>query len=275
MATTLSSPPSASTRTGAPSGYSLKLVVILGFLGAALAGGVAQILSGNIIPPEMGFVIGGLLGAGLIALPWRWSMLIPLALSVLGIVGPLSTGFPQYALTHPSEHIPFTTLAIQYTLLTLCAGVCVVMLTQALRRETIHPPRWLTPAISALLGLALGALLVGATAQLSGSGSAASAGAAGTETVHLTPSAFSPNIIALHTGDTLTVVDDSPTPHILANGAWSASNQEQPGAESGAPTINNVEVNNNTVTLGPFTTPGTYHIFCTVHPGMNLTVIVQ
>lgn len=274
MATTFSSPPTTATTTSARGGYSLKLVVILGFLGAALAGGVAQILSGAVIPPEMGFVVGGLLGVGLMALPWRWSMLIPLVLSIMGIVGPLSTGFPQYALTHPSEHIPFSILTIQYTLLALCAGVCAVMFAQALRHEAIHPPRWMTPAITALLGLALGALLIGATAQFSGGG-AASASAAGTETVHLTPSAFSPNIIALHTGDTLTVIDDSPTPHILANGTWSASNEEQPGAESGAPTINNVEVNNNTVTLGPFTTPGTYHIFRTVHPGMNLTVIVQ
>lgn len=273
MATTLSSPPSGAAQAATRGGYSLKLVVMLGFIGVALAGGAAQLLSGAVIPPEMIFVIGSLLGAGLIALPWRWGMVIPFALSVLGIVGPLSRGFPQYALTHPADHVPFSTLAIQYTLFVICAGVCIVLFAQALRRETSHPPRWLTPAITALLGLALGALLVGATAQFTGGGAGVSA--AGTETVHLTPSAFSPNIIALHKGDTLTVVDDSPTPHILANGMWSASNQQQPGAESGAPTINNVAVNNNTVTLGPFTTPGTYHIFCTVHPGMNLTIIVQ
>lgn len=254
-------------------GYSLKLVAALGFIGVALAGVAAQLLSGTIIPPEMGFAIGGLLGVGLIALPWRWSMVIPFVLSVLGIVGPLGGGFPQYALTHPADRVPFNTLTIQYTLLTMCAGVCVVMFAQALRREAGRPPRWLSPAITALLGLALGALLVGATAQFSGGTVGASA--AGTETVHLSPSSFSPNIIALHKGDTLTVVDDSPTPHILANGTWSASNQQQPGAESGAPTINNVQVDNNTVTLGPFSTSGTYHIFCTVHPGMNLTVIVQ
>src|SRR5260370_2785439 len=87
--------------------------------------------------------------------------------------------------------------------------------------------------------------------------------------------AFAPNIIALNTGDTLRLVGDSPTPHILANGSWSASNQQKPGAEAGAPAIHNVMVNNNTVVLGPFTAAGTYHIFCLVHPGMNLTILVH
>ncbi len=27
--------------------------------------------------------------------------------------------------------------------------------------------------------------------------------------------------------------------------------------------------------FGPFNVVGTFHIYCTVHPGMNLTVIVQ
>jgi plastocyanin len=36
-----------------------------------------------------------------------------------------------------------------------------------------------------------------------------------------------------------------------------------------------VNLNNNTATVGPFTTAGTYHIFCTIHPGMSLTIIVQ
>jgi plastocyanin len=29
------------------------------------------------------------------------------------------------------------------------------------------------------------------------------------------------------------------------------------------------------VEIGPFTTAGTYHIYCTVHQGMNLEIIVQ
>ncbi len=29
------------------------------------------------------------------------------------------------------------------------------------------------------------------------------------------------------------------------------------------------------VTVGPFLTSGTYHSYCTVHPGMSLTILVQ
>ena len=47
--------------------------------------------------------------------------------------------------------------------------------------------------------------------------------------------------------------------------------------ESGAPGMNNVQISGNgsSQVIGPFNTPGTYHFYCTVHPGMNLTVIVQ
>lgn len=252
----------------------LRAVVIVALLIVAAAAVAAQLLTGDIIPPEMGFVVGGLLGAGMLALPWRWSMIIPLILSVLLIVGPLTNGFPQYALSHPTDRVAFATLAIQYGMLILSAGVCLVLFVQALRSAPGQAPRWMTHAVTGMVGITLGALLIGAIAQPSGASGAAST-SAGTETVHLAAATFAPNIIALHTGDTLTVVGDSPTPHILANGSWSASNQQKPGAEAGAPAINNVMVNNDTVVLGPFTAAGTYHIFCLVHPGMNLTVVVQ
>jgi len=45
--------------------------------------------------------------------------------------------------------------------------------------------------------------------------------------------------------------------------------------EPGVPTVNNVQVTSSTVSIEPFTTAGTYHIFCTIHPNMNLTVIVK
>ncbi len=51
----------------------------------------------------------------------------------------------------------------------------------------------------------------------------------------------------------------------------------QPGAEPGAPTVNNLQFStaNQSQTIGPFTTAGTFHLYCVVHPGMNLIVTVQ
>jgi plastocyanin len=268
--------PQVSERLATRGGRSpLRLVVIVAFLLVAAIAAAAQLASGDVIPPEMGYLIGGLIAAGIMALPWRWSMVIPFVLSVLGVVGGLSSGFPQYALSHPvAERVAFPTIASQNGLLILSAGACLVMFVQALRGEAAVSPRWMTPAIAGMVGVIIGALFIGAIAQPSGAGAADSA-TAGTETVHLVGASFVPDIVALHKGDTLTVVDDSPTPHILANGTWSASNQAQPGVEPGAPTVNNVALNNNSAIIGPFTTPGTYHIYCTVHPGMNLTIIVQ
>jgi plastocyanin len=251
-----------------------KLVVISALLVVAGASVVAQILSGTVIPPEMAFLFGALIGAAVMAIPWRWAMTVPLALSVLLIIGPLTSGFPQYALSHPTDSVAFATLAIQYGMLALSAGVCLLLLVQEVRGPMGQVSRWAGFGVAGMVGLTLGALLIGLIAQPEGASGAAST-TAGTKTVYLTAVRFAPDIVALHTGDTLTIVDDAPIPHTLTNGAWSADNKPVPGVEPGAPMISNVELNNNTVTVGPFTTAGTYRIYCTIHPGMALTIIVQ
>jgi plastocyanin len=85
---------------------------------------------------------------------------------------------------------------------------------------------------------------------------------------------FAPDIVALHTGDTLTITDVDGIHHTFTNGTWS-SGKPVPGIEPGAVPISNLNIDNGSVKVGPFTTPGTYHIYCLVHPGMSLTVVVQ
>lgn len=269
------SPETAAVATVSGGRFPFKPIIITSLALVSLSAGLSQAIGRVIIPPEMGYTIGALVAAGLMALPWRWSMILPGVLSILGLAGGLSNGYPEYALSHaPDVRNPFLGISSQFGLMILVAGLCVVMFIQTLRGQATRAPRWVGLATPAMVGVIIGAMFIGAIAQPSGA-SGSSSVTSGTETVHLGAHTFAPDIIALHTGDTLTVVDDSPTPHILANGTWSASGQAQPGAETGAPTINNVQLNNNTVVLGPFTSPGTYHIFCIVHPGMNLTVIVQ
>jgi plastocyanin len=199
---------------------------------------------------------------------------LTLVVTTLGIVADFASGFPQYTLTHPSaNYVPFVLFVVEYPALIMVIAAAGVKLAQTLRHETLRLPVWMKPAIGAVGGVTLGALLIGVLAQpVSGSGAAS--GRAGTQTVHLAAVSFAPDIIALHQGDTLTIVDDGPVPHILTNGTWSADNRPVPGVEPGAPLIKNVELNNTTVTVGPFTTPGIYHIYCTVHPGMMLTISV-
>jgi plastocyanin len=213
--------------------------------------------------------------AALVATGWRWAMLFPLAFCSLDIIAGFSSGFPEYSLTHPSaEYVAFVLLVIIYPTLLAVILAAAVKLAQTVRHQPSALPEWMKPALGLAAGLTLGALLIGVNVRAPAAGGSA-AGKAGTQTVHLAAATFAPDIIALHKGDTLTIVDDTPVPHILANGTWSSDSKPVPGEEPDAPTVNNVEVNGNSAIIGPFTTSGTYHIYCTVHPGMSLTIIVQ
>lgn len=108
-----------------------------------------------------------------------------------------------------------------------------------------------------------------------GGSSGGSSTGGGSGTIHMTDQNFLQQSITISKGSSITVIDDTATPHILANGSW-VNGVAQPMQESGAPTVNNLQFNgNDTQTIGPFNTAGTFHIYCTVHTNMNLTVIVQ
>jgi len=109
----------------------------------------------------------------------------------------------------------------------------------------------------------------------SSSVNSSSSGNSSSPIVHLGASNFDQSSITIQKGQSLTLTDDTAAVHILANGSW-VNGAPQPKQEPGAPTVNNVQFNgNDSHTVGPFNTPGTYHLYCTVHPGMNLTVIVE
>ena len=93
-------------------------------------------------------------------------------------------------------------------------------------------------------------------------------------TVHMGPSNFVQPSVTVPKGSMLKLVDDGPYLHILQNGSW-VNSAPHTVTEPGAPTVNNMQVNGTSVEIGPFTTAGTFHIYCTVHQNMNLTIIVQ
>ncbi len=93
-------------------------------------------------------------------------------------------------------------------------------------------------------------------------------------TVHMGPTDFKQRSITIQKGDMLNLVDDASSTHIITNGSW-VNGVATPAKESGAPTVNQTFTGNDSATIGPFTTPGTYHLYCTIHPGMNLTVTVK
>jgi plastocyanin len=93
-------------------------------------------------------------------------------------------------------------------------------------------------------------------------------------TAHMSNASFVPDTVTIPKGQMLTLIDDVAVPHSIKNGSW-VNGQAEPASESGAPTVNQNFTGNDSATIGPFNTAGTFHLYCTIHPGMNLTVKVQ
>lgn len=95
-------------------------------------------------------------------------------------------------------------------------------------------------------------------------------------TVHMNDSNFAQNSITITKGDKLTLVSDTSQAHIIDNGTWGSDGLPHPKVEQGAPTVKDATFQDSTPqSFGPFTTPGTFHLYCTIHSDMNLTVIVK
>jgi plastocyanin len=94
--------------------------------------------------------------------------------------------------------------------------------------------------------------------------------------VHMSGAKFVQNSITIKKGESITLINDNLFgSHIIANGTWE-NGMAQPAREAGAPEVNDVTIgSNSSAMVGPFTTSGTFKLYCTVHAGMNLTVIVQ
>jgi len=120
--------------------------------------------------------------------------------------------------------------------------------------------------------LALGSVI---SLLLVACGTAGSATSTAGNTVHMNDAQFDQTSVTIKKGESLTLIDDTLTPHIIANGTWK-NGTAHPASEPGAPQVKDVQINgNSSQTIGPFTTAGTFKLYCTIHSGMNLTVVVQ
>jgi plastocyanin len=115
------------------------------------------------------------------------------------------------------------------------------------------------------------AVFVSACGDSSGNNSSSN----GTD-VHMGAATFTQPSVTIKKGSSINLIDDVAVVHIIQNGTWDSNNVARPATEPGAPKVNALQFNgNDNQPVGPFNTAGTYHLYCTVHPGMNLTVIVQ
>jgi len=93
-------------------------------------------------------------------------------------------------------------------------------------------------------------------------------------TVDMGGANFIQSSITIKKGDMLNLVDQAASPHIITNGSW-INGVAKPSKEPGAPSVNQQFTGSDSATVGPFTSAGTFHLYCTIHGNMNLTVIVQ
>jgi plastocyanin len=122
-----------------------------------------------------------------------------------------------------------------------------------------------------MIALVMSACGRGTAANASGG----STSSAGTVTIHTTATNFAQPSVTLKSGQSLKVVNDASDMHILSLGTWS-NGAAHPEKEPGAPSLHNEQLaGNSSLTIGPWNTPGTYQVYCTVHQGMKLTVIVS
>jgi plastocyanin len=218
-----------------------------------------------------------LVGAGLILTGVRWAP----ALGVLVSGGVLYyslfvSPYPIYHFSHPKpEFVPFVAVCFAETLVVVILGASLGALVQNYRGGERATPRWMVYALNGLAGILVGAILIGALSQPVTSGTSETATTVnGVPAVHLNPGNFAQPSVTIPVGSKLTLVDDAGYPHILDYGSWSNNTAHAEQQPAGAPSLRDLRVT-GTVEIGPFAAAGTYHIYCTIHPGMNLTVIVR
>ena len=156
------------------------------------------------------------------------------------------------------------------------------------QREQRTTPHWFPFAITGMIGLFLGALLLGAIVQPSNaiatpsstiatpSKTVTTTDANGDTVVHMGTTNFAQSTVTIAKGKKLKLVNDGSYYHIISTGSW-VNGQPVLQHQAGGPVVNNVDITSagTSVEIGPFTMAGTYHLLCTVHPGMTLIIIVQ
>jgi plastocyanin len=92
--------------------------------------------------------------------------------------------------------------------------------------------------------------------------------------VHMSYQTFVQPSMTISKGSKVILVDDVAVPHHIANDTWD-DNTAKPMKEAHAPLVDVQLTGQDKQVIGPFNAAGTFHLYCTIHPSMNLTVIVQ
>ena len=249
------------------------------FLGSAAA---SIVLAISIGPPDNGALIivaTVLLVCAFLALTGlRWMPLLLTLISGVFLYETSKEPFVAYHLTNPrgaggDEFLGFALDVLIIAFLFTALGGSIGAVVQNYGKSERRTPRWFASAITGIGGIVLGSILIAAIVQPISTSTVATT-TNGVPTVHMGAGNFLQSSVTVPKGSKLLLVNDTSVVHFLANGTWQNGTAKME-KETGAPTLNNLQVSGKSIEVGPFTTAGTYHVYCTIHPGMNLTVIVS
>lgn len=242
--------------------FGISLFLALGsFVGGFFTGSIALYSTGA----------ADMLLAVLIATGFRWAPIPGAIVSGAGVIYALFVNpYPQAHLSHPKDPL-YAAIVIVIALSILSTAAMVAAIAQNYWERDRQMPRWFAFVVTGVIGAVIGAILIGAIAQPSTAAATANDGAA---IVHLGVSSFTTTNVALPIGGKLEFIDDSSVTHILTYGDWNGT-KSQVATPANVPALSNREISGGSFEIGPFTTAGTYHILCTVHPGMELTITVS
>ena len=229
----------------------------------------------NLVFTGIGLVLAAIVTWIMVATRWRWSPLLGAVLYFLVLAG--SIYILPYALSHPNETYLFALNVVFLALAVVGIGAGIGATIQNYRKGEgePHAPRWLGASLSGLAGLVAGMLIVSLIVAANPQTSAASTNPNGEPVVHMAADHFVQNVVLVPKGSKLLIVDDGSIEHVLQNGRWDTNGTPHAGSEPGAPTLGNVDITGGSREVGPFAIAGVYHIYCTLHQGMNLTIVVQ
>ena len=205
----------------------------------------------------------------------RWTPAVGAVIALAITSASYAQPYFPYDIEHPGVPGSFIPVVI-LTACAIVAGVAGVWATiQNYRSTERHAPRGLGTGLTGIAGIVLGTMLVSLIVAANPQNTSAVTNQGGEPTVHMSVVSFVQNVVLVPKGSKLMIVDDGQYQHILQNGMWTASGSAKSMTEPGAPTLNNVTVNSGSLEIGPFTTAGVYHIYCTIHAKMNLTILVE
>jgi heme/copper-type cytochrome/quinol oxidase subunit 2 len=190
---------SARTRTPLAALGKLTLIGLVG-LGLCLAYLQAAII-GMLIPPLAVFTVVSLVIAGVVGTGWRWAPALGTLWSIFIIVG--NTEEITYNLAHPNntQQFNFTVVILAVAVVGVVAGISAAV--QNYRSAERSTPGVLPFALTALVALCLGAILVAAVPQGGASAGVSAEALSGLPALTVASSAFDQQEIHAKVGETI------------------------------------------------------------------------